>query len=417
MFQPLAAFVGLRYVRARSHGFFVSFITFASMGGICLGVAAIITIISVMNGFERDMRNTLLSVPAHATLKASPARMAAWPQLAERIRHTPGVAGVAPFVELQTMMRRGSDQAGAIVRGILPDQESQVSDVAMHMQTGSLEELVAGERRIILGADIALQLDARVGDEVTVLVPEASGDDDGLGVRARVQTFTVAGIFEVGLQEIDNVIALVDLRDAEDLAGTDGEPSGLRIKYTDLFSAPVLTPKIAADLGGGFKTSDWTIENASIFRAVGIEKTMMTTILMLVVAVAAFNIVAALTMVVNEKRTDIAILRTLGMAPRAVIGVFLVQGIIIGWFGALLGLALGLTLALNVESIVPFIENTFHVKFFDPTVYVFSQIPSEVHPQQVILITSIALVLTVIATIYPALRGAATEPAEALRYD
>jgi lipoprotein-releasing system permease protein len=293
------------------------------------------------------------------------------------------------------------------------------------MQAGAFSDLLPGEQHIILGSGLAYALDARIGDEITVLVPESVGAEGGviagIDVRPRIQTFIVSGVFEVGAQEHDNLLALVHLQDASGLAGTHGVPGGLRLKFDDIFAAPVRTPQIAEMLnaagGGVFKVSDWSIENASYFRAVRIEKTMMSLILMLIVAVAAFNIVAALVMVVNEKRTDIAILRTVGMTPRAVVGVFMTQGVLIGWFGALLGLALGLSLAFNVGTIVPFLEGVFGAKIFDPSVFVISDMPSEVQWPQVMTITVTALVLTVVATIYPALRGAATEPADALRYE
>jgi lipoprotein-releasing system permease protein len=289
------------------------------------------------------------------------------------------------------------------------------------MEAGSFADLVPGEQRIILGAGLAYALDARLGDEITVLVPTAVGTEGGvitgIDVRPLIRTFIVSGVFEVGAQEHDNLLALVHLQDASGLAGTHGVPGGLRLKFNDIFAAPVRTPQINTALGGEFKVSDWSIENASYFRAVGIEKTMMSLILMLIVAVAAFNIVAALVMVVNEKRMDIAILRTVGMTPRAVVGVFMTQGVLIGWFGALLGLALGLLLAFNVGTIVPFLESLAGAKIFDPSVFVISDMPSEVQWPQVITITLTALILTVLATIYPALRGAATEPADALRYE
>jgi lipoprotein-releasing system permease protein len=289
------------------------------------------------------------------------------------------------------------------------------------MRAGNFSDLIAGEQHIILGAGLAYALDARIGDEITVLVPAmaAAGEGavGGIDLKPRIQNFIVSGVFEVGAQEHDNVLALVHLQDASGLAGTHGMPNGLRLKFNDIFAAPVRTPEINAALGGKFKVSDWSIENASYFRAVKIEKTMMTLILMLIVGVAAFNIVAALVMVVNEKRTDIAILRTVGMTPRAVVGVFMTQGVLIGWFGALLGLIVGLLLAFNVGTIVPFLEGIAGVKVFDPTVFVISDMPSEVQWPQVIGITLTALLLTVVATIYPSLRGAATEPAEALRYE
>jgi|RhiMetdeSRZDD1v2_1073273.scaffolds.fasta_scaffold01840_25 lipoprotein-releasing system permease protein len=421
MFHPVPVYVGLRYVVSRHRGFFVSFISWISMLGICVGVAALITIISVMNGLERETRSRLLSLASHATISATPERMRDWEPLAERIRRQPDVQGVAPYLDLQGMIGRGEDLRAALIRGIEPQLEPQVSEIGAHMNVGQLDDLQPGERHIVLGAGLAYALDARIGDEITVLVPVAGkageGAIAGIDLQPRIQTFTVSGVFEVGTQEHDNLLAFVSLQDAAAIIGNGGVPGGLRLKFADIFAAPVRVKQIAASLGGSLQTSDWSIENASFFRAVGIEKTMMTLILMLIVAVAAFNIVAALVMVVNEKRTDIAILRTVGITPHAIVGVFMTQGVIIGWFGALLGLALGLTLALNVGTIVPFLEGITGMRVFDPTVFVISQVPSEVHWPQVAGITATALVLTVLATIYPAVRGAATEPAEALRYE
>jgi lipoprotein-releasing system permease protein len=319
------------------------------------------------------------------------------------------------------MLGRGEDLRAAMIRGIEPQLEPQVSQIGGHMNVGRLEDLQPGERHIVLGAGLSYALDARIGDEITVLVPVAAqageGALAGIDLQPRIQTFTVSGVFEVGAQEHDHVLAFESLQDAAAIVGNGGVPGGLRLKFTDIFAAPDRVKEIAASLGPGLQTSDWSIENASYFRAIRIEKTMMTLILMLIVAVAAFNIVAALVMVVNEKRTDIAILRTVGISPRAIVGVFMTQGMIIGWFGALLGLALGLALALNVGTIVPFLEGLTGMHVFDPTVFVISQVPSDVEWQQVVGITVTALILTVLATIYPALRGAATEPAEALRYE
>jgi lipoprotein-releasing system permease protein len=421
MFHPLFLFIGLRYVRSRSRGFFVSFISLISMLGICVGVAALITIISVMNGFEAELRSRLLSLASHATLSATPERMRDWPAMAERVRQTDGVMGVAPFLDLQGMVGHGQELRPALIRGVSPQIEPQVSSVDTHMQQGALADLDSTEQRIILGSGLAYILQAQVGDEVNMLVPMKTavggGMIAGIDVQPRIQSFIVSGIFEIGDPDFDGRLAFIDLQQAASIAATDGAPQGLRLKFSDIFAAPAGTRAIAQALGGDLTVSDWTIENASYFRAVAIEKTMMTLILMLIVAVAAFNIVAALVMVVNEKRTDIAILRTIGISPRAIVGVFVTQGVIIGWFGALLGLVLGLTLAFNVDTIVPVFEQALGRRIFDPSVYVITEIPSQVEWSQVIWITSTALILTVLATIYPAIRGAATPPAEALRYE
>jgi len=387
------------------------------MAGICLGVAALITIVSVMNGFESELRTRLLSLASHATISGTEAQMADWRVLAERIRREPDVLGVAPYFELQGLIGRGQDLHPAVIRGVDPAIEPQVSDFNAHMTHGQLADLKPGAQSIVLGAGLAWALDARDGDEITVLVPTgATNTDAGLQLRPRIQTFIEKGVFEVGVQEHDNALALVHLEDAEALGATR-TPAGLRVKFKDIFAAPARIKEIAKQLGGDLTTSDWAKENASYFRAVRIEKTMMTLILMLVVAVAAFNIVCALVMVVNEKRTDIAILRTIGITPRAIVAVFITQGVLIGWIGALVGLGMGLAIAFNVKTIVPFLESVFGMQIFDPTVYVITQVPSEVQWPQVIVIATTALVLTVLATIYPAVRGAATQPADALRYE
>lgn len=421
MFHPVPLFVGLRYVRSRDRGFFVSFISWVSMLGVCLGVAALIVIISVMNGLERETRSRLLSLASHATISGSVQQMQRWPELAERVRSSEGILGVAPFLDLQGMVGRGREMRPAIVRGVDPTLEPQVSDFGAHMLFGSLNDLKPGAQGILLGSGIALALDARIGDEVTVLVPVRTQSDEsviaGIGIQPRIQSFEVKGVFQVGAGEHDNTLALISLVDAAAIADSNGAPGGLRLKFADIFDAPTRTSQIATSLGEGFSTSDWSIENATWFRAVRIEKTMTSVLLMLIVAVAAFNIVAALVMVVNEKRNDIAILRTVGMSPREVVAVFFTQGIVIGWFGALLGCVIGVALALNVETIVPMIENAIGMHIFDPNVYYITKVPSEVRWPQVAWITGLALLLTIVATLYPSRRGAATEPAEALRYE
>lgn len=413
MFYPLPIFVGLRYVRTRRRGFFVSFISWVSMLGVCLGVAALIVILSVMNGFESELRGRLLNVSAHATLSGSAQQFEHWQQMIERVKQEPGVAAAAPFIELQGMVGRSGTLLGIQLHGVLPSWEAQVSDLPHHMVAGSVDSLRANAQTILLGSGLAWQLEAQLGDEVTILIPETVAGE----LRPRLQTFVVSGIFEFGAQQQDSALALIHLADAASLAGTHGEPTGLRLKFTDLFNAPEGVKQVNAALGGALTATDWTKENASYFRAVRIEKTMMAVMLMLIVAIAAFNIVAALVMVVNEKRTDIAILRTVGLSPRQVIAVFITQGLLIGWVGIFAGVLLGLTLAFNVGSIVPWLEHNFGVHFFDPTVYYITQIPSEVHAAQVSTIAIIALLLTALATVYPARRGARVEPAEALRYE
>jgi lipoprotein-releasing system permease protein len=415
MFHPLPIFVGLRYVRTRRQGFFVSFISWVSMLGVCVGVAALITIISVMNGFEGELRTRLVSLTAHATLQGPPALMQDWRAVAARARSVAGTTGVAPYADVQAMIGRAGQLQPVLLHGLDPALEGEVSDVGQHMVLGRLDDLVPGERRIILGRVVAWQLGADLGDEITVMVP--GRELIRSGGRPRLQTFTVAGVFEVGLQEHDGGIALVALEDAAALGGGAVRPGGLRLRFEEVMRAPSLAADVAAAVGEGAVVRDWTQEHAAYFRAIRIEKTMMSLILMLVVAVAAFNIVAALVMVVNEKRSDIAILRTLGLPRRGVVGVFFTQGLVIGAIGTVLGVVFGLLVAGNVGAIVPVLERIFGFHVMDPTVYYITEIPSEVRAGQVATIGGAAFLLTVLATIYPALRGAATEPAEALRYE
>jgi lipoprotein-releasing system permease protein len=413
MLAPLELFLGLRYVRTREAGHFVSFITWASLLGVALGVAALITILSVMNGFEGELRERLVSLASHATLRA-PEPIADWATLAATARATPGVAGVAPYVESQALITHGGAMSGAVVRGVDPAREPAVSTIGQVMVSGTLSDLQPLGGGIVLGRVLAFQLGVGLGDEVTVLVPERATEQDG--VEPRMRNFAVVGVFEVGLQDHDSVLALVHLADAQALTGRPGV-TGLRLKFADLYAAPRLARELAARLGGGLIARDWTEENATYFRAIRLEKTMMTLILLLVVGVAAFNIVAMLVMVVRAKRTDIAILRTLGLRPRSVVGVFLAQGVVIGWAGTLLGVVSGLTLAANVERIVPWLERTLHFHVMDADVYYVTRIPATIEPGNVIIIAGAAFLLTLAATIYPALRAARTQPADALRYE
>jgi lipoprotein-releasing system permease protein len=418
MFQPVPVFVGLRYSLAREHSFFVSFITWVSLVGVALGVAALITVLSVMNGLESELRTRLLSLTAHAVLNAAGAPISDWGPRIQQLLGSPGLKGAAPFLDTDAMLSRQPAMSGAIVRGIDPKLEPEVSSIANTMREGKLSDLEPGTNRIILGRMLAYQLQVGVGDQVTVMIPgnaaSAAGTSDAIVPRLR--DFHVAGIFEVGLQEHDSVLALVNLQDAEAFRGLDG-PTGIRLKFYDVLKAPELARSAAARLAPGLQVRDWTQDNEAYFRAIRIEKTMMGLILMLIVAVAVFNIVATLVMVVNDKRTDIAILRTLGLSPRGVIAVFMTQGVLIGWIGAALGVAMGLLLACNVDVIVPFLEQSFGFHFMDPDVYYISGLPSEVHAGDVVRIGMAALILTLVATVYPALQAARTQPAEALRYD
>jgi lipoprotein-releasing system permease protein len=419
MFQPVPVFVGLRYSLAREHSFFVSFITWVSLAGVALGVAALITVLSVMNGLESELRTRLLSLTSHASLNAAGAPIGDWRARIQQLKDSPGLVGAAPFLDTDAMLSRPPAMSGAIVRGIDPTLEPQVSSFADAMREGKLSDLEPDANRIILGRMLAYQLQVGVGDQVTVMIPGNSAASAVGGSEVlvpRLRDFHVAGIFEVGLQEHDGVLALVNLQDAEGFRGLDG-PTGIRLKFYDVLKAPQLARDAAARLAPDLQVRDWTQDNEAYFRAIRIEKTMMGLILMLIVAVAVFNIVATLIMVVNDKRTDIAILRTLGLSPRGVIAVFMTQGVLIGWIGAAVGVALGLALACNVDVVVPFLEQTLGFHFMDPDVYYISGLPSEVHAGDVVRIGIAALLLTLIATVYPALQAARTQPAEALRYE
>jgi lipoprotein-releasing system permease protein len=415
MFQPVPVFVGLRYSLAREHSFFVSFITWVSLLGVAVGVLALITVLSVMNGFESELRGRLLSLSAHATLSAGDAPITDWRERIKALVGATGLVGAAPFLDTDAMLSHPPSMSGAIVRGVDPILETQVSTIADAMREGKLSDLLPGMNRIVLGRMLAYQLEVGVGDTVTVMIPDSSAA--GGAIVPRLQNFEVVGIFEVGLQEHDSVLALINLEDAEALRGLAG-PTGIRLKFQDVLKAPELARAAASRLAPGLEVRDWTQENEAYFRAIRIEKTMMGLILMLIVAVAVFNIVATLVMVVSDKRTDIAILRTLGMSPRGILAVFMTQGVLIGWIGTAIGVAAGVALALNVDVVVPFLEHLLGVHIMDdPDVYYISGLPSETHAGDVVRIALAAMLLTFIATIYPAFQAAKTQPAEALRYE
>jgi lipoprotein-releasing system permease protein len=419
MFHPLSLFVGLRYVRARSHKFFVSFITWTSLTGVCVGVAALIVILSVMNGFEGDLRQRLLALDADARVVPTDTRGATpsegqWEAAATAIRGSPGVVGVAPYAQIQALAVRTPEMVPVQLRGIDPKAEPSVTRLAGAITEGRLADLEAGSDSVIIGEVIAEQLGLARGDSLTLLIPTVTSG----GVPApKLRQFKVAGVFAVGLSDSDASLVFANIADVRALGPSAQGDQGLRVRYHDALGAPTFSATLRTRVPQGFQVIDWTQDNADYFRAIRIEKTMMSLILLLIVAVAAFNIVAMLVMVVTDKRTDIAILRTFGASPRRVMGVFLTQGLVIGWLGVALGVALGLALAFNVGTIVPFLQNTFGFQIFNSNVYYITTIPSIVKWGNVVVISIAALFLTGAATVYPAVRASRTAPAEALRYE
>ena len=414
MFKPIAAFIGLRYVRARRRNHFISFISMSSMVGVALGVMALITVLSVMNGFEKDLTDRILGMAAHASLIERGGSLQDWRPVAEKIKHHPGVVGVAPYFQAEGMLVNGGNVSGSVITGILPQEETEVSVIAERMVTGSLFDLQPGNFDVIIGVELARALGVSAGDKVTLVAPQANTTP--AGIIPRLKRFTVIGIFEVGMHEFDSALALMHLEDARRLFRNNGI-NGLRIMTTDIFTAPRLSRELVATLPGQYRVIDWTQRHANFFRALKTEKTVMFVILTLIVAVAAFNIISTLVMVVTDKQADIAVLRTLGASPGTIMHIFIIQGVVIGAVGILLGVLGGVWLATNVETIVPAIENFFQVKFLSPDVYYISEVPSDLHWADVTVIGTVAFLFCLGATIYPALRAARTQPAEALRYE
>jgi len=381
-----------------------------------VGVAALIVVMSVMNGFEKELRERILGMVSHASITSYGQRLSDWEAVQDQIIADPRVLGVAPFIERESMFAREGKLTGGMVRGILPAQEPSVSDVGNQMLQGQMDNLVAGEYRVVLGSELARSLRVSVGDQVFLVVPE--GNVTVAGFRPRMRRFEVVGLFEVGMYEYDRTHAFIHLEDARQLYRLESdEVGGVRIQLDDMFTAPAVARDIASNLGAGYFVRDWTRQHANFFAALQIEKTVMFIILFLIVAVAAFNIISTLVMVVNDKRSDIAVLRTIGASPRSIMGVFIVQGTVIGIVGTAVGLGLGVSLAANVDVIVPWLEDLFNTEFLPADVYYISDLPSELRPDDVSRIAGLALVLSILSTIYPAWRASRTQPAEALRYE
>ena len=416
MKSPYELAVGLRYTRARKgsgRNAFVSFIAFTSMAGIVVGVWALIVVLSVMNGFQQELRNRILSVASHIEIRGFPELKdpAAVTALARR---NPRVIATAPYVLGQAMLSVGDANRGVLIRGVDPAQEDTVADIGRHMARGSFASLTPGSFNVVLGAELARALGVHVGDSVVAITPQ--GVVTPAGTLPRIKTFKVAGIFEINMSEFDSGLAFVNIDDAEKLYRLDNA-TGVRLKLDDMFAAPRVANELLSVLPVDTDVRDWTRNHANFFRAVAIEKRMMFIILTLIVAVAAFNIVSAQVMVVTDKKADIAILRTLGAAPKSILAIFMIQGMLIGVIGTVIGVVTGVLTALNIDVIVPAIERALHVQFLDKTVYYISDLPSDLQSGDVVTVAAIALFLALAATIYPSWRAARVNPAEALRYE
>ncbi len=414
MINPVELFVGLRYLRAKRRTRFVSFITLISLIGIALGVAALIVILSVMNGFEGELRNRLLSMSAHGSVTATEGVTEDWQRLVADVGSQPGIAAAAPIVQMEGMIQAGGELYAVLVHGVDPYYEEPLSGAMINMVEGSLDVLEAGGRGIVLGRILAYDLGARIGDGVLLLIPRPVGDGT---LEPVLERFVLRGVFEAGVQDHDASLALVHTKDAAAIQALGDAVSAVRFRADDVMDAPRLAQLLQQQVGDGYATSDWTIENGSYFRAIRLEKMMMSLMLSLIIGVAAFNIVASLVMVVTDKTTDIAVLRTLGMAPDGVVRVFFVQGAMIGWAGVLIGVVLGIVLAINVPVIAPFLEQLFGFQIMPGDVYYVTRIPSELEMADVGVIAVAAFLLTSLATLYPARRAALVNPAAALRYE
>lgn len=413
MFRPYTVFIGARYTAAKRKNHFISFISLSSMIGLMLGVAVLITVLSVMNGFDRELRQRILGMVSHATIQGY-GGISDWERVARQAMSYPEVVAAAPFIHEQGMVTSRGNVQGIMLSGILPEAEAEVSIVDEHMVKGSLSDLRPGEFGIIIGAMLANYLQVDVGGKVTVVLPEASITP--AGVIPRLKRFTVVGIFRVGA-ELDANLTYIHLDDAAKLARLNDQVEGVRLKLADLFQAQSVAWKIAGSLGSNYYATDWTRTHGNLFSAIRMEKTMIGLLLTMIVAVAAFNIISTLVMVVTDKKADIAILRTMGMTPRGIMSIFIVQGALIGIIGTALGTILGVLAALNVSALVAGLETLLGTRFLNPDVYFISDLPSELIWSDVFVISGVAFVLSLLATIYPAYRAAKVEPAEALRYE
>jgi lipoprotein-releasing system permease protein len=415
MYRPFSVFVGLRYLRAKRRNHFISFISLISMLGIALGVTTLITVISVMNGFEKELRSRILGAISHATIAPLGGELDDWRDVIRQVEGHPEIVGAAPFTEEGVWMQ-ANDSAGAFIRGIDPDHESNVSDFSDHMVSGSLQDLKAGEYGIVLGIGLANKLRVGPGDRVTVIAPRLKASP--FGANPLMRRFTVIGAFEFGEFENDTALALINVRDAARLLRmSEGSVGGVRLKLADMDNAWRVAGEISDQLAGMYRVRDWTQERGNLFQAVKTEKTVMWVILSLIIAVAAFNIISTLVMVVTDKQSDIAILKTMGTGPGTILRIFVVQGSLIGLIGTALGVAGGIALAQNVGSVVPFLEQLVGFSLFPSDIYYITELPSDLRTEDVIKFASMSLVMSLLSTLYPSLRAARTNPADALRYE
>ena len=421
MSLPFELFVGLRYTKAKRKNHFISFISLTSMIGIGLGVAALIVVLSVMNGFQTELRSSILGVASHIEVSTYNNALVNWQDVAQTVQKQPNVMASAPYINAQGMLSYRQYVQGVIVRGVLPNEESKVSDIASNMQVGDLPALKAGEFNMVLGVKLARMLGLQVGEKVTLMAPQ--GQYTPAGVVPRIKQFNLVGLFSTGNDSFDTALAIIHIDDAAKLYRMENQVSGLRLKLNDLFKAPTVAKQLTTSLnaqgennGSQYYVSDWT-EQTNLFKAIEMEKRVMFIILTLIVAVAAFNIVSTLVMAVTDKRADIAILRTFGASPNSIMKIFIIQGALIGVIGTVVGALAGVLIAINVGVIVPFIEGLFGIKFLASDIYQISEVPSQLLWSDVGIIVVISFLLTLLATLYPSYKAARTNPAEALRYE
>ena len=415
MFKPLEFFIGLRYTRSKHKNHYISFISLASMLGIMIGVLALITVLSVMNGFEKELRERILGMVSHVTVSGTDGKLADWQDVDKKLVADTTVSGVAPYIQQQVMLSANGEIRGIMMQGIQPERQSAVSELDLNMVDGNLSTLKDREYGIAIGSELASSIGAYIGDKVTVITPNARVTP--AGVLPRMKRFTVTAIYKMNMRDYDSGTAFIHMSDAARLFKMKGQVSGLRLKLDDLFDAQPKSMSLQKELGDGVTVSDWGKDNKTFFSAIRMEKTMMFFILLLIVLVAAFNLVSSLVMVVNDKQADIAILRTLGISPKSIKKIFMIQGSIIGVSGAILGAIFGVLLASNLDTIIRAIENFVGAKIFPEDIFYISQVPSDLQISDVWIVTVLALVMAVLATVYPANKAAAVQPAESLRYE